>query len=516
MSYATAAGEPTRPIVATGRTDPPEQLPRTLSTLGGLALAVSNVGPTISIGVGLGILAGAVGAQMPIVFILAFLPMLGIAVSYAFLNREEPSCGTAYVWLRRAISPWVGYLVGWVGIAGNVIFLSYAAPLAGQITLALAQALGLPGANPESGPQATLVGVGWLALTTVLAVRGTDVAVRAQLLLVGLEVLVVGTLCATALAVGDAAPVQAAWFDPTQITSGTALASGLVLAVYVFWGWDSAFSVTEETTTPAQASRAGLLTLVAVLVMFVLSAVAFQRALTPGELAEHGALGLPYLGEKLFGAPGALAATLALLMSAVAVLQSVVIAGARVTLAMSRDRTLGPVWARLHPRYGTPAIGTLLLGGISVLLTLLSAFLGPLQTVIVGVVTAIGLLVSLSYGLAGGAAAWRFRGLLRTDPLRGLLAVVFPALSALALVIIGGLLAITQLQSTDHLELDATNGWFLTALPAAIVMIGLVLAAWTKYHRRAPYFERDAVLGTDLAVAETTDLTVAHSEGRTR
>ncbi|MDX6585398.1 MAG: hypothetical protein QOI10_4582 [Solirubrobacterales bacterium] len=50
---------------------------------------------------------------------------------------------------------------------------------------------------------------------------------------------------------------------------------------------------------------------------------------------------------------------LALLFSVAASLLAALIPTARQALAMGRDATLGPLWTRVHPRYGTPAAGTL-------------------------------------------------------------------------------------------------------------------------------------------------------------
>jgi amino acid transporter len=467
---------------------PPPPLPRNLGTFGGLALAVSNVGPTISVGVGLGAISAVVGPQMPIVFVLAFLPMLGIALGYTYLNREEPNCGTAYIWLRTTFGPWMGFLAGWLVLAGGVMFLAYAVPLVGRISLALLQSVGVTALDPESTLACSAVGLVWLVLVTLLAVRGTDLAVRTQIVLVTIEIVIVGGLGVLAMAVGDAAPVQGAWFDPGRLGSGQTLATGLVLAVFVFWGWDTSFSVTEETRHPAQSSRAGFGTLFLVLGMFIFSAIAFQRALTPDELVSQGALGLPFLGQKLLGPAGYVVATVALLLSSIAVLQSVVIAASRMGLAMGRDGTLGRVWARVHPRFGTPAGGTLVIAGVSVVLSVLALALGPLMTVIIGLVTAIGLLVSLQYGVLGLAAAWRFRRLLVTDPVRGLLAVVVPSVSALCLIALGVYLFVLQASATDHFAFDATNGWFLNAVPLGVIVLGVLLALYTRYVRQVPYF----------------------------
>lgn len=467
--------------VATGR------MPRVLSTLDGFAIAISNVGPTVSIGVGLGVLSSVVGAQMPIVFILAALPMLGIAASYVYLSREEPNCGTSYVWLRKAFSPWIGFLSGFVGIASSIVFLAYAAPLAGQITVSIAQSLGAP-VDPGNSLLTLLVGLGWLTLVTFLAIRGTEVAARVQTVLVAIEFAIVLGLGIVAMTAGTASPVRAAWFNPGEIASPGLLVGGLVLTVYVFWGWDSAFNVSEETTTPSQAARAGIGTIIAVLGMFLFASVMFLRALTPKELVDHGALALPYLGEKLFGPLGSAVAALALQFSTIAVLQAVVIATARIALSMGRDRTLGTVWTTLHPRFGTPARGTFLIAVISAVLAIGATAVGPLQTVIVGVVSAIGILISLTYGFGGLASAWRFREMLRRDPRRSLLTVVLPFLSALALFFIGGAFAWQQAVSTDHWAFDAANGWFLLTIPVAILVLGGAVAVYARFIRKPGYF----------------------------
>lgn len=461
-------------------------MPRVLSTVDSFAIAVSNVGPTVSIGVGLGIIVAVVGAQMPAAFLLAALPMLGIAVSYVYLSREEPNCGTAYVWLRKAFSPWIGFVSGFVGIAGSVMFLAYGAPLAGEITLSIAQSLGLP-VDPLNSLLATIVGLAWLALVTFLAVRGTEVAARVQTILIAIEFLIVLVIGVVAISTGTASPIKAVWFNPAAIGSPGLLVSGLILAVYVFWGWDSAFAVSEETTNSRQASRAGIATILAVLAMFIFASIMFLRVLTPDELVKHGALALPYLGERLFGPVGATLGALALQLSTIAVLQAVVIATARIALSMGRDGTLGPVWTKLHPKFGTPAKGTILISASAAVLALGAMAVGPLQTVITGVVSGIGILVSLTYGFIGLASAWRFRGMLRTSP-RSLLTVVLPFVSALALLFIGGAFAWQQIASTDHWALDASNGWFLVSIPIVILVLGLGLAVFTRYVRKPAYF----------------------------
>jgi membrane protein required for beta-lactamase induction len=96
--------------------------------------------------------------------------------------------------------------------------------------------------------------------------------------------------------------------------------------------------------------------------------------------------------------------------------------------------------------------------------------------------------VALSYALTALAAAVRFRSLLRENWREGVRVVVLPALSATALLGLGGYLCWSFYTSADHLELRADNGWFLLLTPVAMITSGFVAAAWAKWVRRSPYF----------------------------
>lgn len=82
------------------------------------------------------------------------------------------------------------------------------------------------------------------------------------------------------------------WFDPFAIPSASALAQGLILSVFCYWGFEAGFSVNEEVREPRDASRAGFITLLTMLALFLFGSIAFQRVLSEPELAGHGARGL--------------------------------------------------------------------------------------------------------------------------------------------------------------------------------------------------------------------------------
>ena len=65
------------------------------------------------------------------------------------------------------------------------------------------------------------------------------------------------------------------WFDPFAIPSASALAQGLILSVFCYWGFEAAFSVNEEVREPRDASRAGFITLLTMLALFLFDSIAF-------------------------------------------------------------------------------------------------------------------------------------------------------------------------------------------------------------------------------------------------
>ncbi|MFF4952079.1 APC family permease [Streptomyces chattanoogensis] len=477
----------------------PARMRRSLGVKDGLAIAASSTAATTSIGIGMGTLAAYAGRQTPALLLLAFLPILGIALSYARLNRTEPNCGSGYTWVGRSIGPWSGFLTGWVVLVGNVIFMAYTGAVTGSVVLQFLNKLGVHSVlglrlDPTATGISTAVGLVALVVVTITAVTGVRSATRMQLGLLIFEYAVLLGFCGCALVVGDQ-PFSLSWLDPFEIGSPQALAQGMVIAVFIYWGWDAAFSVNEETRSASDAARGGLIALIAMLGLFLVGAFAFQRVMDTGELIRNGPQALTFLGGRLAPEPWASLPLAALMCSAFASLQSSVIPTARGALAMGRDRTLGPVWQRLHPRYGSPAVGTLLVMAIAALLAVLAVGIPKLNDMILTAVNSIGLTVALYYGLTALACAVRFRDGWRQGPVRALRDVVVPAASALALFGLGGYLVWEYATMSDHFEASPDNGWFMLLLPALFVLTGLAVAAWAKWVRRAPYFRTGR--GTD-------------------
>ena len=98
-----------------------------LGLWGSTVIGLASTAPVYSLVATLGFVVLAVGAQAPIAFIIAFVPMLLIAFAYRELNNAVPDCGTTFTWGTKAFGPWVGWMGGWgVAVAGMVVLANLA------------------------------------------------------------------------------------------------------------------------------------------------------------------------------------------------------------------------------------------------------------------------------------------------------------------------------------------------------------------------------------------------------
>jgi amino acid transporter len=105
---------------------------------------------------------------------------------------------------------------------------------------------------------------------------------------------------------------------------------------------------------------------------------------------------------------------------------------ARAALAMAAHRALPAAFARMHPRYLTPTVATLVMGAVSVavfvMLTLTSG------NVLADAASSVGLLIAFYYGITGFACAWFFRRELLAGPRALLVKGILPVAGGLALL----------------------------------------------------------------------------------
>lgn len=402
-------GNTEQPVEATGVSDKGLSS-GALRFLDNVTIGVAATAPGASIALVLGFAAAVVGFQSPAILVLAFVPILFIAAAYYYLNRAHPDCGTSFSWVTKSMGPYLGWLTGWAMVVALLIIMANLAQLSGAYTFLL---FGWDSAA-ESTFAVTLAGVAWIAILTWIAFRGVALAARTQLLLLSLEVVTLAVFAAVALfrvyVEGPAGSVrpELSWYNPFAVDSWGAVSAGLVLAILIYWGWDSTVSTNEESEGDGQnAGRAAVVSTVILVGIYVVVATAALAFGGLGSLVDNPEEVLSALGTRVFGSPLDKLLVIAVLTSAAASTQSVLLESGRTVLSMARHGAAPAALGEVHRSHRTPHVATLWFGLASVVwyvgLTLVS------ENILFDSLAAIGLLIAFYYGLTGFACPVYYR-----------------------------------------------------------------------------------------------------------
>jgi amino acid transporter len=456
------------------------------------AVAVSSVAPAYSLASTMSavfVIVG-IGAHAPSVIIYSFVPVLFIAISYFHLNRRNPNCGASYSWLSQVVHPAVGWFNGWVQIATSVLFCTAAPLLAGTYTLQfMHSALHLVNnASISSSKDIAIIAACWLALVTFICIYGIRWTTNAQWVMVIIEyICVVGFSIGGIIKVWISHPAasrgfSASWLNPFGIHGFHALALGLALGVFFFWGWDTALNLNEESKDASRTpGRAGVISMWLLLFVFLLNFIAAQMLLSPAQISNEGDKVLFFFGQQFAGSWASYVMIFAVLSSTVATTQTTLLPAARITYAMARDGVFPKVFGTVHDKFKTPALGTLILAFVSLFGIMLTSFSTSSSTVFTNLVDNIGVLVAFYYGITGLACAWAFRKTIG----KGLKANV----TMVWLPLIGGIVLLFTCY-----EVMTSGG--STAIPDLIVLalgIPLLLIAYVTTKGKSPFFAQKLV-----------------------
>ena len=425
-----------------------------LGLVASVVIGVASTAPAYSLAATLAFVVAAVGLQSPAVAVLAFVPMLLTSIGYSELNKADPDCGTTFTWATRAFGPRTGWQGGWAIVVADVLVMASLAQVAGQYVFLLFNANGI-GKNPTSG-WVLLVGVLWIVAMTYICYRGIEVSANFQKVLLSIEVVMLLLFSVVALvrvgnghhAAGSLHPALS-WFNPFHISSFQAFVTGLILMLFIYWGWDTAVAVNEETANREKTpGRAAIISTVLLLITYALVIVAAQsfagiRATGIGLLnpANSGDV-ISVLGEAVFGSSGlgvflSHLLILMVLSSAAASTQTTILPTARTTLSMASYKALPRAFADMHPRYLTPTFSTIVMGVVSIALYIPFNYLSG-GNIIPDAVTAIGLYIAFYYGLTGFACAWYYRHTLLHSMRHLWMRGILPVLGGLILYFAGG------------------------------------------------------------------------------
>ncbi|HEX3906606.1 MAG TPA: APC family permease [Mycobacteriales bacterium] len=508
----------------------------TLGLWSTVVVGVASTAPAYSLAATLGFIVLFVGLQAPIVAIIAFVPMWMISVGYSELNKQDPDCGTSFTWATRMFGPRVGwYAGGWGIIASDVLIMASLAQIAGQYVFLLFGANGI-GSNPASG-WVLLVGLIWLAVMTYICYRGIEVSANMQKGLLAIEagmLVVFAVVALLKVATGHAPATHVdpswSWFNPFDIPSFSFFVAGLILMIFIYWGWDTAVTVNEETKDPARTpGRAAVISTVLLLAIYALVILAAQSFAGVGSTG-HGlsnpanasdvlnVLGRGVFGHSFIGTVGVKLLLLMVLSSAAASTQTTILPTARTSLAMAVYRAIPTTFAKIHKKYLTPTNSTIAMGLISAVLYVVFNYVSGGQ-VISDSVTACGVFIALYYGTTGFTCAWWYRKTLTKNTRDLFMQGIIPVAGGLILFIILGWSAyldwLSPYVSNPNPAEASYTGWHLPFPPhwqvggTGVLVIGAAivgLVAMVAYNIVRPAFFRGEVLNknTPTLVPETT------------
>jgi amino acid transporter len=234
------------------------------------------------------------------------------------------------------------------------------------------------------------------------------------------------------------------WFDPTKFASFSTFMEGMLLMVFIYWGWDTTTSINEETEEPGRIpGTAGVISTFLLLATYLLVVIAVQGF---AGIGSHGiGLGNPahqndvisILGGAIFGGSvvGSILSHLLIFMvltSAAATTQTTILPNARTTLSMAFHKALPAIFGRIHPRYLTPTFSTVSFGVMSVVYYVALNFVSN-GDVISDAVTATTFFATLYLGITAAACTWHYRSVISQGFRAAVSYVWVPALGAFCL-----------------------------------------------------------------------------------
>lgn len=291
----------------------------------------------------LGPAARVAGAGLVIGLAVAALVAYCNATSSARLAARYPTSGGAYLYGRKRLGDFWGYLAGWAFVAGKT---------ASCAAMALTVGVYLWPAHSHA------VAVAAVLALTALSYTGVQRSARLTRVIVAVVVVVLAAVVVTSL---RAEPATVPPIDLTDVTvDGVLQSAGLLF--FAFAGYARIATLGEEVRAPARViPRAIPLALGIALAVYAVVAVAVLAVLGAPRLANA----VSPLSEAVQAAGANWLVPVVQAAAAVAALGSLLgllLGVSRTTLAMARDRHLPHVLAAVHPRFQVPHRAELLIG----------------------------------------------------------------------------------------------------------------------------------------------------------
>jgi amino acid transporter len=275
------------------------------------------------------------------------------------------------------------------------------------------------------------------------------------------------------------------------------LIDGVLLGIFIYWGWDSGVAVNEESRDRHRGpGKAAVISTFLLLLIYVLVSAAAQAYHGTGFLSNNSSDVLNALGKGVFGSGLDKLLIICVLTSASASTQTTILPTARTTLSMAKWGAIPSAFGRVHPRFYTPTFSTLLMGSLSILWTIALIAFNPNQDVLGDTISALGFSVCFYYGFTGLACAIYFR----RDLLKSARNFIFAGLIPLVGGVMMGYVAIKAYSYYNTAGNNYSKALIGIQTPILVGIGGLILgtvlmfASWPFFHE---YFRRRPLEAAD-------------------
>ncbi|WP_284694227.1 amino acid permease [Rhodoplanes serenus] len=335
-------------------------------SLGAFDMVMLGIGAAV--GTGIFVLTGVAAARyagpgIMLSFVLSSVVCGLVCLAYSELASSIPAAGSAYTYSYVAAGEFVAWLVGWnlileYSVGACAVAGGWSAYLVGILKSGGIELPKAITAVPHDGGVVNLPAMLIIAFVTVLLVRGIRESAAVNRTLVGLKL---GTIFLFLLLAGPRVDVTN--WTPFLPFGWAGISAGAAIIFFAYLGVDSLTTAAEETRNPRRDVPIGIIvslaicTLLYVAVAAVLTGVVPFARLDTAEPVTYALRTLGYnFGSALVGV-GAISGltTVCLVM---------IYAQTRAFFAMSRDGLIPPALCRVHPRYGTPHVATILVGSV--------------------------------------------------------------------------------------------------------------------------------------------------------
>jgi amino acid transporter len=434
-------------------------------------MGIAGTAPAYSIAATTALIVGTVGVLSVGSILYCGLIMFGMMLAFINLNKIAPDAGASFAWVGRVFGPTWGFFAGWGLVVASVVFMVTATVPAAQATLKI-----LAPDKVESTGWVTAVAALWLTLISAVVGKGIKHASFAQIIFTIIETAIVFAIIIAGLWYFWSQPAHVpslAWFSPTSFTAET-FASGALIAIFFYWGWDVTMNLGEETVdgVPQPAGRGAFWSMINLIGFFVIMLIVVLIVLSDQEIAAADTNVLFAVADKLFPQPWGYLAVVSTILSTVGTIETQILCFTRSIFAMSRADMLHPRYAKVHKEWQTPLTATVVIWALGLLLLFGFSYLPQVTTILETSLTAIGLQICFYMSLTGIASVWYYRAMINGGLSNALTHVIWPGLASAFMVFVG----IYSMKDLDWLTIGVGLGG---------LALGFVPLVLNLPHRRA-------------------------------